>query len=122
MNSVRWRSASQRVIALLAFSALLAGLGAWLSVGVRDEIQGVVESGERSYEARGPLGSSTIGVDRPVARELGTQMPIELRPVEAAVATVQVPGAPAGYVMTRGADGCWRLPSLGRCWRAVHIR
>jgi hypothetical protein len=31
---------------------------------------------------------------------------------------VPIPGAPAGYVLSRTRDGGWRLPGSGHCWRA----
>ena len=111
------RAAAMRVASTVFLAGALLALASVRAVHIERDIMADVRAGENAYRA----DSGLITIDAfPSDDRVHIPVPILARPASALpiVATVQLTGAPVGYVLTRSLDGCWRLPALGHCWRA----
>ncbi|CAN5125807.1 hypothetical protein BH09GEM1_BH09GEM1_13150 [soil metagenome] len=121
LHSPAMRRAAYRVSGLGLIAMGLVGAGARQSLMCERTVLAAVTAGEAAFEVRGrnpPTAPTTYADHRETfsVRVLDNAYP-DVASASRPIFSQQVPGAPIGYVLTRDASGCWRLPALGHCWR-----
>lgn len=108
---------ARRVLATITIACVLLAQATSSAMRMNRTIAATVTAAERALTDSIPEAAIVERADVKVALEVpvGNFRTNERSPLP----TVQLPGAPAGYALTRGTDGCWRLPGHGHCWKAT---